>query len=41
MLCENDHFILQVESNEDILWKANVRETKEEVAARGLQFLNW
>ncbi|XP_015892432.4 phosphoglycerate mutase-like protein 1 isoform X2 [Ziziphus jujuba] len=30
-----------VESNEDILWKANVRETKEEVAARGLQFLNW
>ncbi|KAJ9705480.1 hypothetical protein PVL29_003497 [Vitis rotundifolia] len=28
-------------SDEDILWKANVRETKEEVAARGLKFMNW
>ncbi|CAL9021554.1 unnamed protein product, partial [Prunus brigantina] len=28
-------------SDEDILWKANVRELKEEVAARGLKFLNW
>ncbi|XP_008237055.1 PREDICTED: phosphoglycerate mutase-like protein 1 [Prunus mume] len=30
-----------IESDEDILWKANVRELKEEVAARGLKFLNW
>ncbi|KAL5541241.1 hypothetical protein UlMin_042714 [Ulmus minor] len=30
-----------IESDEDILWKANVRETKEEVAARGLKFLDW
>ncbi|ONH90828.1 hypothetical protein PRUPE_8G076400 [Prunus persica] len=29
-----------IESDEDILWKANVRELKEEVAARGLKFLN-
>ncbi|XP_059591964.1 phosphoglycerate mutase-like protein 1 isoform X3 [Vitis vinifera] len=28
-------------SDEDILWKANVRETNEEVAARGLKFMNW
>ncbi|KAL9263172.1 Phosphoglycerate mutase-like protein [Drosera capensis] len=31
----------QIESDEDILWKANVRETKAEVAARGLEFMNW
>ncbi|KAF8019689.1 hypothetical protein BT93_G0396 [Corymbia citriodora subsp. variegata] len=30
-----------IESNEDVLWKANVRETKEELAARGIKFLNW
>lgn len=30
-----------VETDEDVLWKATVRETKEEVAARGLKFLNW
>ncbi|XP_038905623.1 phosphoglycerate mutase-like protein 1 isoform X2 [Benincasa hispida] len=30
-----------IESDEDVLWKADVRETKEELAARGLQFLNW
>ncbi|XP_057976852.1 phosphoglycerate mutase-like protein 1 isoform X2 [Malania oleifera] len=30
-----------IDSDEDILWKANVRETNEEVAARGLKFLNW
>lgn len=32
---------MQIESDEDVLWKADVRETKEELAARGLQFLNW
>ncbi|XAR73031.1 hypothetical protein NMG60_11019881 [Bertholletia excelsa] len=31
----------QIESDEDILWKANVRETKEELVARGMKFLNW
>ncbi|KVI10886.1 Histidine phosphatase superfamily, clade-1 [Cynara cardunculus var. scolymus] len=30
-----------IESDEDVLWKANVRETKEELASRGKQFLNW
>ncbi|XP_070026839.1 phosphoglycerate mutase-like protein 1 isoform X2 [Nicotiana tabacum] len=30
-----------IESDEDTLWKANVRETKEEVMARGIKFLNW
>ncbi|CAK9144953.1 unnamed protein product [Ilex paraguariensis] len=30
-----------IESDEDILWKANVRETKEELAARGMKFMNW
>ncbi|RVX10266.1 Phosphoglycerate mutase-like protein 1 [Vitis vinifera] len=34
-------FHWQIESDEDILWKANVRETNEEVAARGLKFMNW
>ncbi|TKY71548.1 Phosphoglycerate mutase protein 1 [Spatholobus suberectus] len=27
--------------NEDTWWKADVRETKEELAARGLKFMNW
>ncbi|GAB2292062.1 hypothetical protein Dimus_026309 [Dionaea muscipula] len=31
----------QVESDEDVLWKADVRETTAEVAARGVQFMNW
>lgn len=30
-----------IESDEDVLWQANVRETKEEVAARGMKFMNW
>ncbi|KAF5731891.1 phosphoglycerate mutase-like protein 1 isoform X1 [Tripterygium wilfordii] len=30
-----------IESDEDILWKPNVRETKAELAARGLNFMNW
>ncbi|RXI00410.1 hypothetical protein DVH24_037958 [Malus domestica] len=30
-----------IETDEDILWKADVRETTEEVAARGLKFMNW
>nr|KJB79518.1 hypothetical protein B456_013G053200 [Gossypium raimondii]KJB79519.1 hypothetical protein B456_013G053200 [Gossypium raimondii]KJB79525.1 hypothetical protein B456_013G053200 [Gossypium raimondii]KJB79526.1 hypothetical protein B456_013G053200 [Gossypium raimondii]KJB79527.1 hypothetical protein B456_013G053200 [Gossypium raimondii] len=30
-----------IESDEDTWWKADVRETKEEVAARGQKFLNW
>ncbi|CAK9161951.1 unnamed protein product, partial [Ilex paraguariensis] len=34
-------FRWQIESDEDILWKANVRETKEELAARGMKFMNW
>ncbi|GAB4838388.1 hypothetical protein Ancab_027924 [Ancistrocladus abbreviatus] len=30
-----------IESDEDVLWKADVRETKAEVAARGMKFMNW
>ncbi|KAL2254497.1 phosphoglycerate mutase-like protein 1 isoform X2 [Sesamum indicum] len=30
-----------IESDDDSLWKADVRETKEEVAARGMNFMNW
>lgn len=30
-----------IESDEDVLWKADVRETKAEVAARGVKFMNW
>ncbi|KAL6517567.1 hypothetical protein OROMI_033268 [Orobanche minor] len=30
-----------IESDDDSLWKADVRETKEEVATRGLTFFNW
>jgi hypothetical protein len=30
-----------IESEEDVLWKETVRETKEEVRARGAKFLNW
>lgn len=41
MLLINTQCSMQIESDEDVLWKADVRETKEELAARGLQFLNW
>ncbi|KAI4294926.1 hypothetical protein MLD38_032406 [Melastoma candidum] len=30
-----------VESDEDILWKADIREANEELAERGRQFLSW
>lgn len=30
-----------IENDEDILWKEDVRETNEEVAARGMGFLKW
>ncbi|KAJ0085687.1 hypothetical protein Patl1_08715 [Pistacia atlantica] len=30
-----------IESEDDILWKAEVRESHEEVAARGMKFLKW
>ncbi|XP_019424162.1 PREDICTED: phosphoglycerate mutase-like protein 1 isoform X2 [Lupinus angustifolius] len=30
-----------IDSDEDDLWKENIRETKEELAARGMKFLNW
>ncbi|XP_042981240.1 phosphoglycerate mutase-like protein 1 isoform X1 [Carya illinoinensis] len=30
-----------IENDEDVLWKADIRETKDEVAARGLKFMNW
>ncbi|KAJ8769030.1 hypothetical protein K2173_024026 [Erythroxylum novogranatense] len=30
-----------IETDEDTLWKAKVRETSDELAARGLKFMNW
>ncbi|THU74646.1 hypothetical protein C4D60_Mb04t35590 [Musa balbisiana] len=30
-----------IENDEDILWKADIRETDEEVAARGVKFISW
>ncbi|XP_027931300.1 phosphoglycerate mutase-like protein 1 [Vigna unguiculata] len=30
-----------IDSNEDTWWKTDVRETKEEIASRGLKFMNW
>ncbi|KAF5185210.1 hypothetical protein FRX31_025203, partial [Thalictrum thalictroides] len=30
-----------VESDEDILWKADVREKNEELGARGMKFIDW
>lgn len=30
-----------IETDEDTLWKANIRETKEEVADRGMNFMKW
>ncbi|XP_021722530.1 phosphoglycerate mutase-like protein 1 [Chenopodium quinoa] len=30
-----------IESDEDILWKADVRESDEEVSARGMKFMKW
>ncbi|GAV62956.1 His_Phos_1 domain-containing protein [Cephalotus follicularis] len=30
-----------IESNDDILWKSDIRETNDEVAARGMKFMNW
>ncbi|KAJ6337664.1 hypothetical protein OIU76_007361 [Salix suchowensis] len=34
-------FHWQIESDEDVLWRADVREKDDEVAARGQKFLNW
>ena len=32
---------MQIENEDDVLWKADVREKNEEVAARGKKFLDW
>ncbi|GJX31865.1 phosphoglycerate mutase-like protein 1 isoform X2 [Tanacetum coccineum] len=36
-----DFSLASIESDEDVLWKADVRETKEELASRGKKFLDW
>jgi len=33
--------LVQIESDDDILWKTDIREKNEEVAARGMKFLKW
>lgn len=32
---------VQIENDEDVLWKPDAREKNEEVAIRGMKFLNW
>jgi hypothetical protein len=31
----------QIENDEDVLWKPDVREANESVAARGMKFIDW
>ncbi|RZC86479.1 hypothetical protein C5167_030559 [Papaver somniferum] len=33
--------LLQIKDEEDVLWEADVRESKEAVATRGMEFINW
>ena len=39
--CELVVSSLQIESNEDVLWKANARETDEQIGARGQRLMAW
>jgi hypothetical protein len=32
---------LQIENDDDVLWKPDVRETDGSVAARGMKFIDW
>lgn len=32
---------MQIENDADVLWKAEIREKNEDVAARGMKFLDW
>ena len=32
---------MQVEADEDVLWKLDERETDDEIAARGARFFQW
>ncbi|KAI3958574.1 hypothetical protein MKW92_046597 [Papaver armeniacum] len=34
-------YLLQIEDEEDVLWQADVRESRKVVAARGMKFINW
>lgn len=34
-------FCLQVETDEDVLWKPEIREEDKDLAARGVKFMNW
>ncbi|CAK9148516.1 unnamed protein product, partial [Ilex paraguariensis] len=34
-------FHWQIESDADVLWKTDIRETNEDLAARGMKFMNW
>ncbi|KAF2591024.1 hypothetical protein F2Q70_00041929 [Brassica cretica] len=36
-----DHGHQQIESEEDNLWRPDVRESEEEIFARGLEFMKW
>ncbi|KAJ4915321.1 Phosphoglycerate mutase family protein [Raphanus sativus] len=36
-----DHGHQQIESEEDNLWRPDVRESEEEILARGLEFMKW
>ncbi|MCL7023488.1 hypothetical protein MKW94_027596, partial [Papaver nudicaule] len=34
-------YFVQIENEDDVLWEAEVRETDESLASRGMQFFNW
>ncbi|MCL7026684.1 hypothetical protein MKW94_016046, partial [Papaver nudicaule] len=41
MLYSNFCSCISIEDEEDVLWKADVRESKVSVATRGMEFVNW
>lgn len=38
---DNVWIFVQIESDDDVLWTADVREKNEDVASRGMKFMNW
>lgn len=34
-------FYMQIETDEDVLWKPDIREENKDIAARGVKFMNW
>lgn len=34
-------FYMQIETDEDVLWKPDIREEDQDIATRGVKFFNW